>query len=129
MLILNPDVSGERHEEIVERVRSIITEGGGRIDHMNDWGRRRIAYPIAKHVDGQFFVLTCASTSTALDEVERVLTISKDVVLRSRRIRLTRAQAEFALANGAPTPVDERPEPDARPRGGPRGGGRRRPPR
>lgn len=128
MLILNPDAPGERHEEIVERVRKIIVDGGGTVDHLNDWGRRKIAYPMAKQSDGVFVVLTCQTTSEQLDEAERILTISKDVVLRARRIRLSRAQGELALAQGAPPPVDERPEPEARPRGGPRGG-RRRPPR
>ncbi len=125
MLILNPDVPGELHEEIVERVRKIIVDDGGSVDHVNDWGRRKIAYPMAKQADGMFVILTCKASAAALDEVERVLTISKDVVLRSRRIKLSRSQAELALVQGAPAPVDERPDPEARPRGGPRGGRRR----
>jgi small subunit ribosomal protein S6 len=125
MLILNPEAPVERHEEIVERVRKIIVDDGGSVDHVNDWGRRKIAYPMAKQTDGMFVILTCTASSTALDEAERVLTISKDVVLRSRRIKLTRAQSELALVQGAPAPVDERPDAEARPRGGPRGGRRR----
>ena len=125
MLILNPDLPGERHEEMIERVRSIITEAGGTVDHLNDWGRRKIAFPIDRQADGTFIVITCHADAATLDEVERVMTISKDVVLRSTRIKLSRAQTEFAMANGAPAPVDERPEPDSRPRGGPRGPRRR----
>ncbi len=110
---------------MIERVRSIITEAGGTVDHLNDWGRRKIAFPIDRQADGTFIVITCHAEAATLDEVERVVTISKDVVLRSTRIKLSRTQTEFAMANGAPAPLDERPEPDSRPRGGPRGPRRR----
>lgn len=123
MVILNPEAQTERQEEILTRVRTLVTDGGGTVDHVNEWGRRKIAYPIAKQQDGQFVVLTCQSTPAVLDEIQRVLSINKDVVLRSNRIRLSRAMAESALAEGSPPPVDEPREPDSRPRGGGRGGG------
>jgi small subunit ribosomal protein S6 len=126
MLILNPEAPAERQEEILARVRQLILDGGGQVDHMNEWGRRKIAYPMAKQADGAYTVFTCSATAETLDELGRVFAISKDVVLRALPIRLNPAQAERARTHGAPVPVDERPEEPRAPRAGGRGGGRRR---
>lgn len=42
MIILDPDVDEERQQEMLERVQQIIRDGGGEIDHVNDWGRRKL---------------------------------------------------------------------------------------
>jgi small subunit ribosomal protein S6 len=124
MMILNAEVPEERQEEIIERVRQLIDGAGGEVAHVDDWGRKRIAYPIQKQPDGRFVVVTCRATPEALEEIRRVVAISKDVVLRAMPFRLDRIQAERALAHGAPVPVDERPEGEGRSRAG-RGRGRR----
>ncbi|MGA0068826.1 MAG: 30S ribosomal protein S6 [Miltoncostaeaceae bacterium] len=130
MIILNPEVDGEQHAEIVSRVRSLIEDGGGTVDDVAEWGRRKIAYPVRKQADGMYVVVTCQTSPEVLDEISRVLAISKDVVLRAMPFRLTEAELATVQANGVPEPIDERPEREERPRGGrrggPGGGGRRR---
>jgi small subunit ribosomal protein S6 len=129
MIILNPDAAEERKQEIIERVQQLVVDSGGAVDHVNDWGRRKIAFPMAKQPDGQYVVITCSGRPAALEEIERVLSIAKDVVLRAMFIRLNPTQAERARQQGAPAPVDDRPEGEPRPQRAGRGGGRRRPPR
>jgi small subunit ribosomal protein S6 len=123
MIILNPAADEERQEEMLERVQQLLSDAGGSIDHVDDWGRRRLGYPMAKRPDGRYVVITCSGAPTSLAEIERVLAINKDVVTRALFIRLNRTQAERARAVGAPAPVDDRPEGEGRP---PRGGGRGR---
>ena len=126
MIILDAEADEEQQQEILERVQQLIRDGGGTVEHVNDWGRRKIAYPIRKHGDGRYVVITSEGVPTALEEIERVLSIS-DVVLRAFFVRLNRAEAERARAGGAPAPVDTHPEGDSRPQRG--GRARRRPPR
>jgi small subunit ribosomal protein S6 len=128
MIILDPDADEEQQQEILERVQQLIRDGGGVVEHVNDWGRKKIAYPIRKHADGRYVVITSEGEPTALEEIERVLSIS-DVVLRAAFIRLNRTQADRARAVGAPPPVDAHPEGDSRPQRGGRSGGRGRRPR
>jgi small subunit ribosomal protein S6 len=128
MLILNAQAEAERQEEIVNRVRQLIEAGGGEVSHVDDWGARRNAYAIQKQSEGRYIVVTCSTIPETLDELGRVLAINRDVVLRALPIRLDRAQADRALAQGAPAPVDDRPEGDARGRAGGRGRSRRRSP-
>lgn len=125
MIILNPDAEEEQRQEILSRVQQLIVDGGGSVEHVNDWGRKKLSYPIEKHADGQYVVITCHGEPTALAEIERILSINKTTVLRSLFIRLNPREAERAFANGAPAPVDTNPEGETRPQRG-RAGGRRR---
>ena len=106
MIILNPDADEEQQQEILERVQQLITEGGGRVDHVDDWGRRKITFPMEKRPDGRYVVVTCEGEPTSLPEIERVLSINKGVVLRALFIRLNSAEAERARAGGPPSPVE-----------------------
>jgi small subunit ribosomal protein S6 len=123
MMILSTEVDGEQHAEAISRVRSLVEDAGGTVDDVAEWGRRKIAYPVRKQADGVYVIVTCQTTPEVIDEVGRVLSISKDVVLRAMPFRLTEAELATVQAGGVPEPVDERPEREERPRGGRRGGG------
>jgi small subunit ribosomal protein S6 len=131
MMILSAEADAEQHAEAVSRVRSLVEDAGGTVDDVAEWGRRKIAYPVRKQVDGVYVIVTCQTTAEVVDEIGRILSISKDVVLRAMPFRLSEAELATVQANGVPMPVDERPEREERPRGGRRGsggggGGRRR---
>lgn len=113
MLILNPEVGGERHDDIVDRVRQLVVGSDGAVAHLDDWGERRISFPMGGQATGRYMVMTCDAPGTALTEIERVLSINKDVVLRSQTIRLTKAQAEIQREKGAQPPADDRAEGDS----------------
>lgn len=121
MIILNPDAAEERQEEILQRVQQLLREAGGTIEHVDDWGRKKLSFPMEKRPDGRYVVITCSGVPSSLPEIERVLSINKDVVTRALFIRLNRRDAERARATGAPAPVDSHPEGDRPPRGGGRG--------
>jgi small subunit ribosomal protein S6 len=116
MLILNPEVGGERHDEIIERVRQLVVAGDGAVAHIDDWGERRVSYPMDGQATARYMVVTCDAPPSALDEIGRVLSINKDVVLRSQTIRLSRAQAALQKEKGAQMPADDRPEGEPFPR-------------
>ena len=108
-----------RLEVPVEAVRPSAVAGLYEVAHGGE-----VVYVSA---DGRYVIVTCSATVEGLGEAERVMTINKEVVIRHMVILLNTAQAERAKANGAPLPVDDRPEGDARPARAGRGGPRRRP--
>ncbi len=116
MLILNPEVGGERHDEIVERVRSLVVGSDGAIAHVDDWGERKISFPMEGKQNGRYILVTCDAKPEALDEINRVLSINKDVVLRTQTIKLSRAMAELQKEKGATAPADDRPDGEPFPR-------------
>jgi small subunit ribosomal protein S6 len=79
--ILNPEVSEEETRALLERVEQIVATYGGQIVKINQWGRRRLAYPIERHRDGFYVFIDMILTPETVAELERTLTVS-EIVLR-----------------------------------------------
>ena len=80
LLMLDPDVPEERHDEIIARTRELIERGGGTWQGHEPWGRRRLAYEIDHKTDGVYHLLTFDAEPETLDEVTRVLKITDGVM-------------------------------------------------
>jgi len=79
--ILSPEVSEEETRTLLERVEQIVATYGGQIIKINQWGRRRLAYPIERHRDGFYVFIDMILTPETVSELERTLTVS-EIVLR-----------------------------------------------
>jgi small subunit ribosomal protein S6 len=99
LLMLDPDLSDERQEEIVVRTRQLIENGGGTWVGHDPWGRRRLAYPINKKNDGIYHLVQFDAETETLDELTRILKIS-DGVMRHMPTR----RVEGAHGPGRPGP-------------------------
>jgi small subunit ribosomal protein S6 len=91
LLMLDPDLSEERQEEIIVRTRQLIENGGGTWVGHDPWGRRRLAYPINKKDDGIYHLLQFDAEPETVDELTRILKISDGVMrhMPTRRIEGT----------------------------------------
>ena len=112
LLLLDPELSDEKQTEIVERVKTLVEQGGGTFERHDPWGRRKLAYPIDKKEDGIYHLLTLAATPETLDELNRVLKIDDDVLRHMSTRRHEGGPAEpvaagVAIGDDAPAqPVD-----------------------
>lgn len=57
VLILSPEVGGEELPRVMERVSQSITSREGVVDQVDQWGKRKFAYPLDRHFEGNY-VLT-----------------------------------------------------------------------
>lgn len=80
MFILNIGLSKEQLPEKVERFTSVITNNGGQIEKLAEWGKRRLAYEVNKQREGYYFLVNFTAEPTVAKELERVFRISEDVV-------------------------------------------------
>jgi len=80
-LILNPEVSEEEIRTLLGRIEQIVANYGGQIVKVNQWGRRRLAYPIERHRDGYYIFIDSILTPETVAEIERTLRVS-EIVLR-----------------------------------------------
>jgi len=87
MYIVRPTVEEEHFKAIMERVDTFITDQGGVIDKTEPWGRKRLAYPIEKHLEGQYVLSRFKAEPTITRELENSLLIAEDVI-RHLLIRL-----------------------------------------
>ena len=55
--VISPEVEGERLPEIIEQVGKFITDEGGMVESTEQWGIRKLAYPIKKFMEANY-VLT-----------------------------------------------------------------------
>jgi small subunit ribosomal protein S6 len=117
LLLLDPDVSEDRQNEIVTRIRETVERSGGGWDRHDAWGRRKLAYEIDHKPEGFYHLLLFSSEPETLDEITRVLRITEGVLrhMATRRLKSTAAstpQAQPAEEEPAEAPAEE-PEPAA----------------
>jgi len=89
MLVFKPDAPDERTQAVVERITRMIVGDGGQIVKVQPWGRRRLAYPIDRHREGQYHIVVFEAPATTIAEIERSLLITEEV-LRHLVIRIER---------------------------------------
>jgi small subunit ribosomal protein S6 len=116
LLMLDPELAEQRQDELIVRVRELVETSGGTWRSHDAWGRRRLAYEIAKKAEGVYHLVVFQSGAETLDEVTRVLKID-DAVLRhmaTRHIEGSRTSAPrdespplavAAVAEAAPAAV------------------------
>ena len=80
LLLLDPELAEEKQAEAVDRLRTLIEQGGGTLERHDVWGRRKLAYPIDKKEEGVYHLLSFTSSPETLDELSRVLKIDDDVM-------------------------------------------------
>ncbi len=80
--ILTTVLSSEQTAEVVARVNEIIEGAGGSVIEVDEWGTRKLAYPIDKKRNGYYVNLYFEGPGTIIPRIERALTID-DNVLRS----------------------------------------------
>ena len=80
MLVLRPDTADDRVQQILDRTTRGIAAGDGQIVKVSPWGRRRLAYPIAGYREGSYFIVAFDAPSEAIDELERGLNITEEVM-------------------------------------------------
>ncbi len=109
-LIINPEVSEEETRAILDRVEQIVATYGGQIVRVNQWGRRRLAYPIERHRDGFYVFIDMILTPETVIELERTLKVSETVLrhmTKKRDSKVVQKEREdrearaAALANAA----------------------------
>ena len=87
VFITQPDLDEESLEALVERQQKVMTDNGAEIVKVEHMGQRRLAYPIQNHVRGHYVLIHAKMELTAIQELERSLKLSEDV-LRHLVVRL-----------------------------------------
>ena len=80
LLILPAESDEQVVVRVVERITQAIQGGGGKVDRIDRWGRRRLAYEIAKQQEGYYVLVEFTADPSALRELDRVLSLADEVV-------------------------------------------------
>jgi small subunit ribosomal protein S6 len=86
MVILDPTLDERTVAPSLEAFLNVIRNGGGKVDKVDIWGRRRLAYEIAKHSEGIYAVVDVTAKPETVSELDRQLSLNESV-LRTKVLR------------------------------------------
>jgi small subunit ribosomal protein S6 len=86
MVIFDPDTDERSVPTTLEQFLTVITKGGGTVDNLDIWGKRRLAYEIRKKSEGIYAVITLTATPGDVKELDRQFTINESI-MRTKVIR------------------------------------------
>ncbi|MFW6049883.1 MAG: 30S ribosomal protein S6 [Myxococcota bacterium] len=101
--ILRPDVDPEEADKVAQRVGEVLTRLGGKLTKVDNWGKRKLAYPIRRFSRGIFVYLKYVAFGDVVSELERNLRML-DPVVRYQTVKL-RDQVDPAAVEVDPDEV------------------------
>lgn len=86
MIILDPDLEERTIAPSLEQFLTVVKTSGGSVERVDVWGRRRLAYEIAKKHEGIYAVIDLTAEPAAVAELDRQLNLNESV-LRTKVLR------------------------------------------
>ncbi len=101
IFIIDPDLSDEERNPVVERLQEIINQYGGFLVIIDEWGSKKLAYEVKKKVRGYYIRIDYCGTGKLVNEIERFFRIDDRVmkymsVLLERKVDVERIKEEKA---------------------------------
>jgi small subunit ribosomal protein S6 len=80
VVILSPELAEEDIPAAIDRLSRLIVDRGGELKDVNRWGRRKLAYPIKNHLEGNYLITQVSLDPGRTSDVEAGLHISEEVL-------------------------------------------------
>ena len=86
MVILDPELDDRTVAPSLDKLLAVVKKDGGKIDSVDIWGRRRLAYDIKKKSKGIYAVIQMTAEPATALELDRQLNLN-EVVMRTKLLR------------------------------------------
>jgi small subunit ribosomal protein S6 len=86
MVILDPDLEERTIAPSLDTFLNVVRQGGGTVEKVDVWGRRRLSFEIDKKAEGIYAVVDLAAEPAVMKELDRQLNLNESV-LRTKVIR------------------------------------------
>ena len=86
LFFVDPNLDPETRLAVMKRIDTTIAEGNGKVDNVDEWGKRKLAYEINKLTEGDYTLINYLADPAQISELDRVLRIT-DAVIRHRMLR------------------------------------------
>ncbi|MGF7233699.1 MAG: 30S ribosomal protein S6 [Frankia sp.] len=93
VVILAPDLEERTVAPSLDQFLTVVRTGGGTVEKVDVWGRRRLAYEINKHFEGIYAVIDLRAEPDVVAELDRQLNLNESV-LRTKVLRLPEKKAK-----------------------------------
>ena len=86
MVILDPDLEERTVAPSLDQYLNLVRQGGGSVEKLDVWGRRRLAYEVDKRTEGIYAVVDLTAEPETVKELDRQLGLNESV-LRTKVVR------------------------------------------
>ncbi|MEO7124665.1 MAG: 30S ribosomal protein S6 [Nakamurella sp.] len=90
LLILDPTLDERTVAPSIDTFLNVIRQGGGTVENVDIWGKRRLAYEIQKNPEGIYAVVNVNAPAETVAELDRQLNLNESVL----RTKITRPDAK-----------------------------------
>lgn len=80
VVVLGASLSDEDRAAAVEKVNGYVARFGGNVTDVAEWGKKKLAYPVAKETEAFYYVLTFEAPLSAPREIENNVRIMEQVI-------------------------------------------------
>jgi len=87
IFIIKPELADEEVKSVTEKVQEIVASFKGEFKKLEDWGPRKLAYPLNKFTRGRYFYLRFDGNAELIAELERRLRLD-DKVIRYQSVKI-----------------------------------------
>lgn len=80
IFIVHPEAVGDDYAAILDKFKTILTEQGANILKVDEWGARKLAYPVKKQTRGSYVLMLFEAASEVIAEFERRLRLDEKII-------------------------------------------------
>ena len=86
LFFVDPAITEEQRAGVLKRIDATISDNGGKVDNVDNWGKRKLAYEIDKLTEGDYTLVNFHADPSQIAELDRILRIN-DAVKRHMVVR------------------------------------------
>ena len=86
LFFVAPTIEDETRLAVMKRIETTIAEGEGKVDNVEDWGKRKLAFEVEGLTEGEYTLIDFHANPANIAELDRVLRIT-DAVVRHKIVR------------------------------------------
>jgi len=79
-VLINAALDDQQIESILSKIKDLITNNGGQIRELENWGRKRLAYPVEKSKIGYYAIYRFDAPSDIVAKLERTYTLDEQIL-------------------------------------------------
>src|ERR1035438_10348166 len=94
IFIAEPEISNDQVDQLINKIKQVITANQGTLSGEDRWGRRRMAYAIHGHKEGYYAVLNFTAEAPVVNAIEHLYNVT-DSVIRHLTTRIIKKNKTF----------------------------------
>lgn len=80
VFVCSPLLNEEEIDELIEKIKSLITKENGQVMNVNKWGRKKLAYPIKRHREGYYIFIEFQASGDLIKKLENLYQVTDKII-------------------------------------------------